>query len=320
MKYNVLEANKVTKNGRVYPKEALNNIINDPIIKEKIESHSFFVKDEYDNIVGVCNDVSLSEDGTILQADISLSDTIVGIPKVSTEGVGCIEIETDTGLQRVKDDYQLKNLIVESNHKEFMIKEEIIMKNCNTCKYDHNSYIDDFGCWRCNQYSHWKSRFRGRCYLAGGWFSPAQKSALDRVEGFLQTYEDKKLISVFSPRRDNDFNKIKGPRTTQDRMKCFRDDIEAIDKCDFMICSAVEYDSGTMVELGYAYAKGIPIIYYNDNPEDHKRVRNLMLVGMCNNYYAKSLYDLEYILETGEQTTHGDDSESDLGRLGEDVK
>lgn len=120
MKYNVLEANKVTKNGRVYPKEVLNNIINDPIIKEKIESHSFFVKDEYDNIVGVCNDISLSEDGTILQADINLSDTIVGISKVSTEGVGCIEVEIDTGLQRVKNDYQLKNLIVESNHKEFI--------------------------------------------------------------------------------------------------------------------------------------------------------------------------------------------------------
>lgn len=157
------------------------------------------------------------------------------------------------------------------------------------------------------------NKFKGRIYVAGGWFSDPQRLALDNIEKVLT--ELNLSSNAFMPRHHNSMNKLKGARTTEQRMECFRNDVAEIDKCDYMICSAVEYDSGTIFELGVAYAKGKPIIYYNDNPEDHKKIRNLMLVGACDNYYAKNANDLVYILTTGNPTSYGDDSENELGRL-----
>lgn len=199
------------------------------------------------------------------------------------------------------------------------------------------------------------NRFRGTCYIASGWFSPAQKLALDRVEKTVVQVNDilksmyfmRKLshypeetidsmnnrnlllpyypkdpsmmsvnfIKMFSPRLHNPMNQSTGARSTKDRMECFKGDCDKVRECDFMICSAVEYDSGTIFELGMAYQLGKPIIYYNDNPEDHKRIRNLMLVGACDNYYAKDVNDLIQILLTGEPTSYGDDVETEENKL-----
>ena len=73
MKVELFNANKPTINGRVYTKEVLQSVIEDPIIKEKLSTQSLLVKsDSSQNVLGYCRSLELSEDKSILYANIVL--------------------------------------------------------------------------------------------------------------------------------------------------------------------------------------------------------------------------------------------------------
>lgn len=91
-----------------------------------------------------------------------------------------------------------------------------------------------------------------KVYVAGGWFSDGQMRAVREVEEFA----DKWFIKPFKPRTANlgedgcDWDAI------------FKGNIDHIDSAGLVIASTVDKDMGTIWECGYAFSKGIPIVYY----------------------------------------------------------
>ena len=110
-----------------------------------------------------------------------------------------------------------------------------------------------------------------RTYLAGPFFNPLQKKLIKTLENLI----DEERIDLYSPSRDSIV--INQDTTSQELQETFKRNYEEIDKADFMI-AILDYpgsaltigadsskkvslpDSGTMWELGYAYAKGKPVI------------------------------------------------------------
>lgn len=85
-------------------------------------------------------------------------------------------------------------------------------------------------------------------YIAGGWFSEEQLTALLQIEA---------LYPEISYRPRVDTANIQGQWD-----KIFEDNLTHLDNCDFVIASTVGKDMGTIWECGYAYAKNKTIIYY----------------------------------------------------------
>jgi len=87
---------------------------------------------------------------------------------------------------------------------------------------------------------------RGRVYLAGPFFSMGQRWLVEEARAGLQQLG----MDVFSP-----FHDI-GPGPAEDVAPA---DLEALDGCDSVLALLDGLDSGTLFEVGYARAKGIPV-------------------------------------------------------------
>lgn len=91
-----------------------------------------------------------------------------------------------------------------------------------------------------------------KVYIAGGWFNDRQMKAVKEVEDFA----DKWFVNTFKPRVANlgisgcDWDNI------------FSQNITHLDEAELVIASTVDKDMGTIWECGYAFAKGIPVVYY----------------------------------------------------------
>ena len=96
-----------------------------------------------------------------------------------------------------------------------------------------------------------------RVYLAGGWFTPSQNDRYSYVEETLKSLG----FEVFSPRSV----KLPDSPTDTDMENIFKLDIDEIRKCDFMVNITNEKDMGTLFEAGYAWANGVPIVYFAEN-------------------------------------------------------
>ena len=90
-----------------------------------------------------------------------------------------------------------------------------------------------------------------RVYVAGGWFSPEQVSALDELERLVNMWFE----YSFKPRHDAN-------SANYSFQEIFNLDVEALRCSDLVVASTVGKDMGTLWECGYAAALGIPIIYY----------------------------------------------------------
>jgi len=138
--------------------------------------------------------------------------------------------------------------------------------------------------------------FRGcRIYLASPFFSSDQIDRLLRVSKVLRqmgfkvwsAYEDGIVVS----------NKSK----EEDMEKAFQENIKRIDECELVVGITDGKDMGTIFEMGYAYAKGKPIIGYAETLRD--KPFNLMLARSCYGV-AKNLEELRNVLikfVTGEE-------------------
>ena len=108
------------------------------------------------------------------------------------------------------------------------------------------------------------------CYIASGWFNPEQAKDLENIKVAL----DELNIKYFSPKDEVLVNPTEGPEAQE---KAFQANTINITNGVFIIVNTRDKDLGTIFEAGYAYASGVPIIYYCEG-----------LVGMFNLMLSRS--------------------------------
>ena len=122
-------------------------------------------------------------------------------------------------------------------------------------------------------------------YVAGPLFSEAERTYLEKIVSTLaeSTSLDPRN-DFFLPHRDGG-ELGKGPK----RKDIFNLDLDQLNSADIVVAllDGQDVDSGTCIELGYAYAKGKKIFgiltdfrsYYTLDVEPHRP--NLMIWGVC---------------------------------------
>lgn len=117
-----------------------------------------------------------------------------------------------------------------------------------------------------NKFSKYINNGNLKVYLAGPFFSDEQTDRIVFIENVLDEYE----FDVFSPRKAT---KIKKGCSYEDMKETFNQNINNIDKCDFVLAildsdKGVNHsDDGTVFEFGYAYSKNKPVLCFNENRE-----------------------------------------------------
>ena len=105
------------------------------------------------------------------------------------------------------------------------------------------------------------------CYIASGWFNPVQAKDLENIKVAL----DELNIKYFSPKDEVNLDPTAGPEAQE---SAFKGNTISITNGKFIIVNTRDKDLGTIFEAGYAYASGVPIIYYC---EGLRGMFNLML-------------------------------------------
>lgn len=122
-------------------------------------------------------------------------------------------------------------------------------------------------------------------YLAGPLFSEAERNFLEAVAARLADFLEIDVVDdIFLPHRDA------GELGEYSRPEIFQGDIQALDAATIVVAwlDGSDVDSGTATEVGYAYAKGTPIVGLvtdfrtsESNAEEDWTGINIMLWGMC---------------------------------------
>ena len=81
---------------------------------------------------------------------------------------------------------------------------------------------------------------------------------------------------------------------------CFADDIRGVNAAKAVVANLMDEDPGTMFEIGYAHALGIPVYGYFENLTPMDRV-NLMIAQAVELVFVGP-DDVAKYLETGEHT------------------
>lgn len=95
-------------------------------------------------------------------------------------------------------------------------------------------------------------------YLAGPYYRKSQIQSQILIEELFASYAKK----VFSPRKDAF---IPSDNPTKEEMKqAYDEDMAALNDSEFVLANVTFTDLNTAVEIGYALAKGIPVILYKN--------------------------------------------------------
>lgn len=94
-----------------------------------------------------------------------------------------------------------------------------------------------------------------KIYFASPWFSKEQSEREERVKKKLRDIGWK----IWSPKENCNLSPISDEVI---RDKVFKDNCSHIEECDFVFAITDGKDMGTIWESGYAYGKGIPVIFY----------------------------------------------------------
>ncbi|APH38994.1 nucleoside 2-deoxyribosyltransferase [Methanohalophilus halophilus] len=124
-----------------------------------------------------------------------------------------------------------------------------------------------------------------KIYLAGPLFSEAEKNFNEQLTKRIEIAG----YDVFLPQRDS--TDTKSMRKEQNAAELFRKNSEAIDRADLVIAildGGSDVDSGTAWEIGYAYAKNIPVMGLRTD------FRTLGIEGTVNLMIEKTLIKLMY--------------------------
>lgn len=126
-------------------------------------------------------------------------------------------------------------------------------------------------------------------YVAGPFFDPEQTRSMERLEKVLEDHGRK----LFKPRFVSQIEEV-GPEG------CFADDIRGINSSKAVIANLMDEDPGTMFEIGYAHALGMPVYAYYEGITPMDRV-NLMVAQAVKLVFSGP-EDVAKYLETGEHT------------------
>ena len=130
-------------------------------------------------------------------------------------------------------------------------------------------------------------------YLAGPFFSDRQLKLQAEIEAAMIINKKK----CFSPRLDA--GTLGDNPTKKDMLDVFNADLEAINDCECLFANVSFRDTGTSVEIGYALAKGIPVVlFWNKDNNDVDHV-NLMIALACGGRVLQSWEDVNEYLVSG---------------------
>ena len=116
-----------------------------------------------------------------------------------------------------------------------------------------------------------------KVYLASPFFTPSQLELVEKVETILRGRGD----NVFSP-RENQIEDLEYA-TIPWRTAVFNNDIKHVQWCDYVVAIVAEgnyCDSGTAMEIGYAYGIQKPVIVMNPT----ENTVNLMIADSLHAY------------------------------------
>ena len=129
-----------------------------------------------------------------------------------------------------------------------------------------------------------------KIYLASPFFNSEEINRMETVRSILRD----KGLEVFSPAEHQ--NKHLEFGSMEWREATFKSDIDAIDACDIMVainCQGNYDDSGTMYEIGYAYAKGIPVVLFNNTDKSINLMIADSLHSLLTSYDELQNYDFD---------------------------
>ena len=130
-------------------------------------------------------------------------------------------------------------------------------------------------------------------YLAGPFFNERQLDLQKEIETVMKIYQRK----CFSPRLDA--GTLGDNPTKKDMLDVFNADLEAINECKCLFANVSFRDTGTSVEIGYALAKGIPVIlFWNEENNDVDHV-NVMIALACGGRVLQNWKEVNEYLISG---------------------
>ena len=119
-----------------------------------------------------------------------------------------------------------------------------------------------------------------KVYLAGPVFTCAEREFNERLAQAMERHC--KSVDIFLPQKCA--AELLGAKDFAQQM--FHRALENIDKCDVVVAilDGADADSGTCVEIGYAKAKGKPIVgVRTDLRASEDRGLNIMVANICSN-------------------------------------
>lgn len=129
-----------------------------------------------------------------------------------------------------------------------------------------------------------------KIYLASPFFNSEETNKLEMVKTILRD----KGLDVFVP------NEHQNPQlefgSLEWRAATFKSDVDAIDNCDIMVainCQGNYDDAGTMWEIGYAFAKGIPVVLFNNTGKTINLMIADSLHSLLTSYDELQEYDFD---------------------------
>lgn len=120
----------------------------------------------------------------------------------------------------------------------------------------------------------WEERSLHKIYLAAPDFSNGERAAIDEALSALQ-YHNFKAVR---PIKENGELERPAPYPVIHATYC--KDIQLLEECDLVFAVPVEKDPGTLVEIGFAQARNIPVIVYDPT----QCSANTMVIGGCVHY------------------------------------
>lgn len=145
---------------------------------------------------------------------------------------------------------------------------------CETGGFPLASSLKSFSMTEVTASPRYLEGYRPTVYLAGPFFTLAQLWLIEQARANLQSFN----LNVFSPYHDV------GHGSADDVVE---QDLEGIRQSDIIFAIGDGLDSGTIYEIGYARALGIPVIMYceNESSEDQKMMEGSGCV-LCSDYVS----------------------------------
>jgi len=137
-----------------------------------------------------------------------------------------------------------------------------------------------------------------KIYLAAPFFSKEEKVNISMIENLC----DYSGIAYFSPRSEG----VLGEMSKEDRAELmggiFKSNTNHLDECTHMIAIIDNYDTGTVWEMGYFFAKEKPCVSYSPKRYPVNVMLNESILG-----HAINMQDIMGILLEGVNTEKGSD-------------